>query len=201
VTEELMTARQELEELAEAYLEADKAEKEAKSSKDLLRGPILELISEVVRDEVPLAEKKVTVPRVEVDDPHGGDIRAWALMNYPAWTVESVEATDEAYTVTLRESDELARFEFVVDGFKWGRTVAHYDPQLDVDALREDPDFQALDGAEYVIVEKTYYELDDKAAAALLKREPASAVVFARHTTPGRVQPRLLPFSRVEEEE
>lgn len=195
-----MTAREELHELAAAYLEADRAEKEAKASKDLLRGPVLELMSEVVREEVPLAEKKVRVARREVDDPHGGDIREWARLNWPSWTVEQVEATEDEYVVTLRESDELARFEFVVDGYKWGRTVVNYDPQLDVDALRADPDFQAL-GAENVIVERTYYELDDKAATKLLRDKPESAIVFARYTTPGKVASKFLPFSKAEEEE
>src|SRR5574340_487165 len=50
--DDAILAKDELLELAATYLEADRQEKEAAEQKKLLRGPIMELISEVVRDEI-----------------------------------------------------------------------------------------------------------------------------------------------------
>src|SRR5438132_29991 len=194
-------AREELVELARMYLEADRSEKEAKDTKSVLRGPIMELITEVVCEEVPLSRKVARVPREEIDRAFGGDVRAWAALKYPEWDVTGVAVLAEAdeYGVSLAESPELTKYEFSVDGHKFGRTVSHGAPVVDVEALRADEQFLAL-GAEEVIREVTVYELDAKAAATLLLSPPESGVVFSRHTQPGRVTPKLLPFTAMKED-
>jgi len=196
---ETATAREELTELAELYLEADIKEKAAKQQKELLRGPIMELISEVVRDEVPLATKVVPADKAEVDDVYGGDVRAWLAMHHPEWTLLNATTDGETFTLEIQENDSLVKFEFAVGDYKFGRTTSTSAPTIDAGALREDEQFQAL-GAEDVVVEHTIYELDEKAATRFMVANPESATVFARHTTPGKVSARLLPFSQLKED-
>jgi hypothetical protein len=200
--QEALSAKGELAELSRAYLEADREEKAAKAQKEVLRGPIMELISEVVREEVPLATKTVAIPRGEMHSAFEGDVRKWAALRYPEWTVESVTVNEAAYEVSLQESDQLARYEFEVDGFKFGRTVSKAAPEVDADALREDPDFVELGAAaEDLIVETTTYDLDGKKASRFLLANPESGPVFSRHTRPGQVSARLLPFTAITRED
>jgi hypothetical protein len=202
-SDEQMSAKDELIDLARIYLAAYQAEKEAKTRKDQLRGPLMELISEVVREEVPLAVKTVKVPREELDQAFSGDARAWAALKYPEWEVTGFgvdNADPENYAIAIQESDALAKYEFEVDGYKFGRTTAQSAPQIDIDGLRTDPEFEAL-GAEDVIVEETVYSLDERAASAFLLSHPESGVVFSRYTKPGEVTAKFLPFKKMKEGE
>jgi len=196
---EWMSAKAELVELARAYLAEDVAEKGAKDRKALMREPIMELISEVVREEVPLARKTLNIPREEIDGPFGGDIRLWLQMKFPEWTIDSVVTTQKAYEIEIAENDALVKYEFEVDGYKFGRTITRSSPVFDGDGLHEDPEFLGL-GAEDILVETTIYELDERRASRYLAENPDSAPIFARHTQPGKVAAKLLPFQPLKEE-
>jgi hypothetical protein len=196
-----VSAKEELVELSSMYLEADRQEKEGKERKALLRGPILDLMSEAVRDEIPLATKTVDLPKEEIDTVFGGDVRKWLALKYPEWQLMNVEVLVETnyLRLTIQEDDALVKYEFSVDGQKFGRTVQHSAPSVDAEALRDDEEFSALP-AEDVVVEVKTYELDEKAAARFLSAHPESAPIFARHTRPGAVTAKLLPFKPMKED-
>jgi len=199
--EPAVTAKEELLELSSMYREADEKEKAAKKQKEALRGPIMDLISEAVRDEVPLATKVVTVPQDDINLAYDGDIRKWAALKYPEWTVENIVPEPDGlnYSITIRENDALVKYEFSVDGYKFGRTVQHGSPTVDAEGLHGDEEFSAL-GAEDVVQEVVIYELDESKAARFLASHPESAAVFARHTRPGAVTAKLLPFKAMKED-
>src|SRR5574340_981215 len=197
--DDAILAKDELLELAATYLEADRQEKEAAEQKKLLRGPIMELISEVVRDEIPLSRKTLRVDRAEMDEVFEGDARKWASLKYPEWRVTGVTADESEYVIDLEEDPDLVKYEFEVEGYKFGRTRQQSAPVIDVEGLRADEDFVAL-GAENVVVEVVTYDIDEKAAERLLLARPESAPVFSRHTQPGRVSAKLLPFTKTTEE-
>ena len=84
-TKETITAQDELREVAEIYREADEQEKEAADVKKSARGPLLDLMSEVVREEVTLQQRN---EEVEVDEDF--DVETWRKRNFPTWNVVGV---------------------------------------------------------------------------------------------------------------
>ena len=184
---EELTAFEELAELAEAYRQADEAEKAEKKLKEQLYPAIMELITDVVKETIPLAQKKV-----KWDDPERREVDSWLEIHHPGWRfVESV-STDE---ILIEEDPELMKFEFDVEGYKFGRTVSHGAPSFDIKGfIDNEPELEDL------VEETITYSLDEKKAASYLAEHPDSQTVFERYTVPGKVTPKLLPIRPIKEE-
>ena len=90
----------------------------------------MDLITEVVEEEIPLASMSITFEGTE------DEIEEWRLANYPDWVVLSAKS-DEGFVweIELQENPELKKFEFVVNGMKFGRTIATTSPEFDARAF------------------------------------------------------------------
>lgn len=224
--EDLLSAREELEQIAEALREADEAEKTAETLKKELRGPFLDLISEVVRDEVPLAKRNETVTAEELER-CGGDFETWRVRNFPEWNlvgITSVASTQKQTkgqkrtpklgegadsVVTLEESDQYKKYSFVLNGHKYGRTFKLVGGEFRAQAFKEevakredisrDLLFQLLDTVKTETV--TVYTLDEDKARELMSEHPETMNVFQEYTSPGKLQVSLLPIKAVKETE
>lgn len=197
-----ITAQGELYEVAEIYREADEQEKEAKDVKASARGPLLDLMSEVVREEVTLQQRK---EEVEVDDDF--DVETWRKRNFPTWNVVGVQPTSEGtYVITIEESDQFKKFEFVHNGFKFGRTVRMKDAGFEIEKFKQHVD-QMIDQSDLkdrllgTIKEKQIisYEFDEAAANALMSEDPELVPLFQQFVFPGRPEVSLLPIKPVKE--
>lgn len=206
--EDLLSAREELEEFAQDYASADRQEKDWKKTKESLRGPFLDLMSEVVRNEVLLARRNETVSNAELERV-GGDYEIWRARNFPEWTIVGIAPEAEGATVTLEENDALKKFEFTVGGFKFGRTFKMVGSEfraeafLDEVAKRDDikrpllHDLLATVKSEVV----TVYTFDEKAAEKLMGEHPETVAIFQEYIDPGKPQVALLPITAVKETE
>ena len=202
-----ISAREELYEIAEVLREADSTEKQAKKLKDEVRGPFIQLISEVVREEVPLAREVVTVPLEEVmrfEHPE-----AWVAFNHPGWRLVGLSTEDgHDYVVTIEENEDFKKFEFVVNGFKYGRTVRMKNKSFDAEAFAKfvketdevDDTLRAamLDTVAAKIV--TVYDFDEAKAVELMADKPETVAVFQRFINPGTPEISLLPIKAVKEQ-
>lgn len=208
-----LTARDELYEIAELLREADEVEKEAKARKSEVRGPFLDLISEVVREEIPLATKTVTV---EIDPDVAFDAREWQRREYPEWEVIAVQPEADGdgpatrVKITIRESDEFKKFEFVHNGFKFGRTVrmdgAGFDAEgfyNEVDGVLADPEDEVGHAMLNCVKTKTVtvYEFDEAKAVKVMADHPETVTVFQKYIIPGTPKVALLPIKAVKEHE
>ena len=201
-TKETISAQDELREVAEIYREADEQEKEAADVKKSARGPLLDLMSEVVREEVTLQQRN---EEVEVDEDF--DVETWRKRNFPTWNVVGVQPTTEGtYIITLEESDQFKKYEFTHGGFKFGRTVRMKDAGFEVEAFKEHVS-QMIDQDEVkdlllgTIKEKQVieYVFDEGAANALMADRPELVPVFQQFVNPGRPEVSLLPIKPVKE--
>lgn len=209
MTEE-MSARQELEELAEIYREADTQEKDWKAAKTEIRGPLLELMSEVVREEVPLAKRTEIVTDEELAR-CGGDYETWRARNFPEWNLVGImpEPSERQAKVTLEEDDQLKKFTFTVNGHKYGRTFklvgGHFRAEeFRAEVAQRDDITRPLLAKllETVKVEtKVEYTFDEEAAIALMADHPELTAIFQEYTAPGTPQVSLLPIKAVKETE
>lgn len=205
---EELTAREELEEFAAEYHAADIQEKGAKSSKEVLRPALLELMTEVVRDEVPLARRNEIVTDEELERADG-DYEKWVARNFPEWTLVGLQAEEGQATITLEETDYLKKFEFQVGGFKFGRTMkmtgGNFRAQefLAEVALREDIKRPVLGELLATVKSEivTVYTFDEKAAQKLMAERPETVAIFQEYIDPGKAQVSLLPIRAIKEEE
>lgn len=209
---EEMTARDELYEIAEFLREADQDEKDGKARKEKLRGAFFELISEIVREEIPLATQSVEIEMGKDFDPE-----AWCRREYPEWRVVAVQPTpDGTAVITIEENEDFKKFEFVYDGFKFGRTIRMDGKGFDAQRfyediteskflewyLAEDPDelLEILDGVVYkqVVYE---YVFDEAKAQQVMADHPETVAIFQRYLNPGTPKPTLLPIKPVKDQE
>lgn len=201
--DEEVSARDELYDLAEALHDADKMEKTGKSVKEQLRDPFFTLISEVVREEVPLARQTV-----EVEINEGFDIDKWRALNYPEWRIVALDQnTPDEMLITLEENEAFKKFEFTHNGFRYGRQIRFkgggFDAEgfvkmtndIEDDALAE----MLLDciGEETVVV----YSLDEAKAIKLMAEMPEMTAYFQDYTLPGKPEVAFLPIKAAKEEE
>ncbi len=207
---EELTARDELYEIAVVYGDADLAEKDAKKTKDAIKGPMLELMSEVVREEIPLARQVITVTNEEAE-PFGYDYEKWCAKEFPEWRVVAIQPSEGQAEVTIEERDDLKKFEFVVDGKKYGRTVAMVGAEFDAagfctwlevyskDAGISEEAFEAAFNSvkEEIVVTFT---LDEDAAEQVIADYPELLPIYQQHSNPGTPQVRLIPIKAVKEE-
>jgi hypothetical protein len=211
MTEEVMTARDELNELATILRKADAAEKKAKAQKDKVRGPFFDLISELVRDEIPLARKTVTV---QVDPSQFFDQDKWLAFHYPEWNIVAVQPENDGegpatrYVITLEESDQFKKYEFVHGGFKYGRTVKMTGKDFNAEALFKDahsPKFPegVRTRLQNLVEEKqiTTYTVDEDQALALMAELPETVAILQEYWFPGTPSLALLPIKAVKETE
>ena len=222
MTEEL-TARQELEEIALLLQEADSEEKAHKREKELLRGPFFDLISEIVREEIPLARKTETVQVDEDFDPE-----RWRAFNYPDWRIVAMQPESDGegaatrMQITVEENEELKKYEFVANGFKFGRTIRmegrdfkaesfykeiqaarlnermgkHDHPLL---ALGDD----VLNHLEVVVTKELVptFKVDEDKAIEIMAEYPETVALFQKYTFPGTPKPALLPIKKAKNED
>lgn len=208
MTEGVLTARQELEEIAELLREADQTEKEAKAQKEQARGPFFELISEVVREEVPLARKTVTVD-LDADF----DVEVWRSFNYPEWRVVAFtpEADEEGPAtrakITVEENEDFKKFEFVVNGFKFGRTIRMEGKEFKAEsfqgAVKADTtlDKKVKTLLNKVVTKKLVpvFEVDEDKAVAIMAEYPETVALFQQFMFPGTPKPALLPIKKAKD--
>lgn len=213
--EEELSAREELEEIAAFLHDADIEEKEAKARKEKIRPAFFALISEVVRDEIPLARKTV-----RVDDPNI-DPEEWRAFNEPAWRIVAINPDADGFDLTLEENEDLVKFEFEVGGFKFGRTIRMEGKDFKAEAFYEaiakarlnqnmgkhdDPllemfDNDVLNHLEVVVSKKQVpvYEVDEDKALELMTEYPETVAFFQQFMFPGTPKPALMPIKKSKE--
>lgn len=196
----VITARQELEELSELYRVADEKEKEAAEVKKELRPAIMSLISEVVRDEVPLARKTVKLSIQEFADDFSNDPEVWRKRLWPAWNIVGMSGDDKNVIFEIEENDAFVKFEFFVNGYKFGRTVATKPVSIDLDKLLTDPKAEEY-GISEIVDEIVTYKLNEERASRFFHQHPDSKKLFDKYVVPGELSPRLLQFTPQEEEQ
>jgi len=206
--EDLLSAREELELLAQSYQVADVQEKGAKKEKETLRGPFLDLMSEVVRDEIPLGRVNETVTDEELAA-YGGDFENWRARNFPEWTIVGVAHEEGRAIVTLEENDAFKKFEFSVGGFKFGRTFKMVDSNFE--AERYANEVPKLDDIPRDVLKKLIdcvtsktivtYALDETKAEEVMADHPETLRIFQEYLDPGKPQVALLPIRKVKEDE
>lgn len=192
-----MTAREELYEIAEALREADETEKSASEIKKDLRGPFMELISEIVREEIPLARQVIMVVMDETFDP-----QAWQKREYPEWRVIAVEPQPDGLcaAVTIEENEDYKKFEFTFNGFKYGRSIRTEGRGFDAEGFykaNEDNELSACIKVKTV----TVYEFDEAKAEELMAEYPYSVAIFQKYINPGTPKAALLPIKVAKETE
>ncbi len=186
-----LSAREELEEVAEALRDADEREKAAKKEKEDLRTVFFDLITEVVTEEVPLASKAIKVtPDTDIDQ--------WMLLNHLGWVVVNTIPEEDMIVVYLQEDPSLIKFEIEVGGYKFGRTVQVGTPDFDIDGFVTE-----VRGTDYeeVLEEETVYSVSEVKAQRLLADHPEVQTIFERFTKPKPPRPMLLPIREVKEYE
>lgn len=207
--EQEMTARDELEEIAEFLHSADTDEKEAKAAKEKLRPIFFDLISEVVREEIPLARKTV-----RVDDPNM-DPKDWVAFNEPTMRIVAIQPDKDGWEATLEENESLVKFEFEVGGYKFGRTIRMEGKDFKAEALYEalrsddEEDLAIFDGIEDEVIDKlgevvqerevVIYEVNENLAMKVMTEHPETMAVFQRFMFPGTPKPALMPIKAVKE--
>lgn len=204
MTTEEITARDELMEVAEEYRLADETEKKAKGEKDTLKPAYLDLITEVVTEEVELAQKSVTVTNEEVED--FGGLDAWMMHEHPGWVVLIETLNEGQWELLITENAKLVKYEFVTpEGYKMGRTVRMVGETFETERLYKDmAEAMTKDqisrplGAEIMdcitteIV--TTYSLDAKKAKKLMETHPQTVPIFQKYAFPGTPQVAVLPI-------
>lgn len=203
-----LTALEELQEFATLLREGDEQMKAGEALKESAKQPFLELISEVVRSEVPLVREVKLVQNTELER-FGYDYDKWAAAKYPTWTVVAVEVGEPnvSTNIAIEESDKYKKYEFEFDGYKFGRTTAMKGKSFDTDgfldaikelkplALRKK--LQALVTEETVVVKKF-----NEAKATKLMADDSEAVAYIQDfINEGVPEVRLLPIKPVKETE
>lgn len=208
-----LSAREELYEIAEQLQEAINREKKAKGEKEILRGPFFQLISEIVREEIPLARQVVEVP-----NDTEFDAKSWREKNYPEWRIVGIDASpiEELLRITLEENEDFKKYEFTHDGFKYGRTIRMKDAYFDAEGFSKEIDMQqgqaewndqrpsGMVEALASCVRKevvTTYVLDEVKAKKVMAEYPETVALFQKFAHPGRPEPALLPIKVAKEEE
>lgn len=195
----------ELYEVADAIRLADQAEKKGKAQKEGLRGAYFALISEIIRNEVPLATQTVVV---EGDF----DLDSWRAREYPEWRVVGVDNSPEGTVITLEENEDFKKFEFVYGGYKFGRQIRFKGAGFDAEAFYtavsdglsgdEETDELGLELLSCVTLQLVpTYELDEAKAMKIMADHPETVTLFQEHTNPGTPEPALLPIRVAKEED
>jgi hypothetical protein len=187
----MTSARQELEQFAALYRSADEDEKAAKAEKEQLRPAILALVSEVVREEVPLSSKKIYIPI-------GQDAREFVQKQHPGWIVIQIEVDSDLdrLAVTIQEDPDLVKFEFEFDGMRFGRTVSAKRPTFDAERLwQERQDLRSLVREETT----TTYSLDETKASRAMVDDPSLMDTFRDYWDIPAPEPRLLPITPIKD--
>lgn len=196
-------ARDELYELADALHDADKMEKTGKAAKDQLRGPFFELISEVVRNEIPLARQTV-----EVEINEGFDIDKWRALNYPQWRIVGIDQdSSDTMQITLEENEAFKKFEFTHNGFRYGRQIRMKGGGFDAEGFVKMTNSIEDDGVAETLLscidEETVivYSLDEAKAVSIMTKHPELTALFQEYTLPGVPEVAYLPIKAAKEEE
>jgi len=203
--------REELYELAKSYGRADFKEKDAKKAKETIKGPMLALMTAVVREEIPLARETHFVTDDEAAR-FGYDWRKWCERNFPEWRVVNIEPSEGQTSVTVEENEDLKKFEFVVDHKKYGRTVAMVGAEFDAAGfltwLETDSESagiseEAFEAAFASVKEEIVvtFTLDESAAEEVIANYPELLPIYQQHSSPGTPQVRLIPIKEVKEEQ
>lgn len=214
MTEEL-SAREELEEIAALLHDADIQEKEGKAMKEQIRPAFFDLISEVVREEIPLAR------RIErVDDPNV-DPEEWRAFNFPAWRIAAIQPDENGYDVTLEENEGLVKFEFEVGGYKFGRTIRMEGRDFKAESFHEELrrarlaqkkndehpllelGDEVLNHLEVVVTKEMVptYKVDEDKAVEIMADYPETVALFQKYMFPGTPKPALMPIKQAKTKE
>lgn len=199
-----------LDTLARDYREWDTQEKQAKKEKETLRGPFMAAMTAQVMQERKPQKEIVTVTADEVE-PHG-DIRSWASFHYPGHIAVNLAFDGKAWTVILEENLELTKYEFELDGYKFGRSVSmigaefkvkDFDEWLNSMEAEEAYSEETLDALANCVIEKQVvtYDFDEKRARELLAKNPELQSVFSRFSYQGKPQVKFLPVTKAKTEE
>lgn len=202
-----VSAKEELIEIAEALQEADRMEKEGKLAKENVRGPFFELISEVVREEVPLQRQTV-----EVEPDENFEIEEWRAKEYPEWRVVAIDGHPEGMSILLEEDERYKKYEFVHNGWRFGRTTRMEGKGFEAedffnevsDGLGGDSEGDEL-GLELLSCvtkhEVVTYEVNEKKLTKLMAENPEIVPFVQKFINPGIPKPALLPIKEAKEEE
>lgn len=204
---EEVSAKDELIEIAEALQEADRMEKEGKLAKENVRGPFFELISEVVREEVPLQRQTVTVePNAEFE------VEEWRAKEYPEWRVIAINGSADGMEIILEEDERYKKYEFNHNGFRFGRTIRMEGKGFEAEdfynevneGLGGDSEGDEL-GLELLSCvtkqEVITYSVDEKKLAKLMAENPEVVPFVQKFINPGVPTPALLPIKKAKEED
>jgi len=208
---ELEQARQHLYDLSEEYGNADVTEKAAKKVKEENKPLMLGLMTEIVREEIPLATELVTVTDAEAAR-FDFEWKDWCAVNYPGWRVSALAPEEGQTVVTIEEDETFKKFEFVYEGKKYGRTVAMVGAEFDaagflawLEEYSEDAGIseEAFDAAFNSVELETVikFTLDESAAEKVIADYPELLPIYQQHSSPGTPQVRLIPIKTVKEEE
>lgn len=202
-----ISARDELNEIAEALQEADRMEKEGKLAKDQVKPAFFELISEVVREEVPLQRQIVNVePEADFD------IEEWRAKNFPEWRVVAINGGPEGMEIILEENESFKKFEFVHNGFRFGRTIRMEGKGFEAEdfyneineALSGDEETDALALELLSCVEReeiVTWSVDEKKLEKLMAENSEVVPLIMKYLNPGVPKPALLPIKKAKEED
>lgn len=197
-----------LESIATSYRELDAVEKLAKKRKDKLRPLFLASMTDTVSDTRPPEEINFTLGPEDLDV-HRGDVRAWAAHEYPTFRVERFSTADgEEYEVWLEEILDLAKYEFEVEGFKFGRTVRMEGAEFKADEfeawLEEEGDLeedvwaalsQCIEPEEQRIL-----HFKEERAIEVMGEFPETMPIFQRFSFTGTPKVQLLPIKEIKAE-
>lgn len=197
-----LTAREELYEVASQYKKWNLAESEAKKKKDAFRTPLLDLITEVVDDEVPLR----TI--VEYLDPQlypsDEDVESWRAIYFPEYEIVDQEI-DGDLKVSLKEDPTLRKFRFIYDGNVFGRTFSVSGESFKAKDFLDDIPFDHPLGDELAgcikVETVTTYTLDEDKAKELTNKNPDLRDLFQDYTIPGKLAVKLLPITKAKGDE
>lgn len=207
-----VTAREELYEIAEVLREASENEKKFKALKEEVRAPFFELISEIVREEIPLARQTVDV---EVDN--NFDPQVWRAQNYPEWRIVALNQEQPGVMqITLEENEAFKKYTFIHNGFRYGRTTRMEGAGFDAEGFAKEVEVQEgqaewNDQRPSGMVEAlascvktevvTTYTLDEAKAMKVMAEYPETVALFQQFTNPGTPKPALLPIKMAKEED
>lgn len=197
-----------LESIATSYRELDAVEKLAKSRKEKLRPLFLLAMTDAVGDLREPEEINFTLGPEDLDV-HRGDVRAWAAHEYPTFRVERFSTADGIeYEVWLEEVLDLAKYEFEVEGFKFGRTVRmegaefkadEFEEWLEQDGDLEEEIWTALSGCIEPEEQRILHFKEDQ-AIEVMGKYPETMPIFQRFSFTGTPKVQLLPIKEAKEE-
>lgn len=197
---EELSPEQELQQWARTYQKADSAEKNAKTLKDDARKNLMRLMTAMELSR-PLhsLDLKVDIEELEAFD---YDPKKWVAFHYPEHNLVSFTNDEENYHIVVEENPELTKYEFNVDGYRFGRTLRKTGASFDIEAFTNSIEQQAdlfqdeaLNALDQCITEETtvVQHFNEAKAHEIMQEWPETVRFFQRHTYSGKPAVQMLP--------